>query len=97
VCVRACACERERERERESILTVPNGCDHRIIQSHSHLNIVVALTSVDSVENCERFEFKYKFILTNALLLFSMFLCYNTFFQRVSIHIGIVLRDTFEG
>jgi hypothetical protein len=39
---------------------------------------------------------KYKFIPTNALLLFSMLLQYNIYklFQSVSIPIEIILRDT---
>jgi hypothetical protein len=37
---------------------------------------------------------KYKFVPTNALLLFNILLRYNTLFQHVSIPSGIILGDT---
>jgi hypothetical protein len=39
---------------------------------------------------------KYKCIPNNTLLLFNIFLHYNTFFRRVSIRVGIIFRDTFK-
>jgi hypothetical protein len=41
-------------------------------------------------------QITYKLVTTNALLLYNIFLLYNTLLQHVSIPIGIILRNKFK-
>jgi hypothetical protein len=59
-------------------------------------NAEVIFVKCSAREFYETLYSKCKFVPTNALLLFTIFLRYGTLFQHISIRIGIILRDTFK-